>query len=57
MPQDYKIRQLMKLVSMIDKGLLGADWETRQQLKIIREKAVKEIKARQQEMQNRSVIK
>lgn len=47
----------MKLVSMIDKGLLGADWETRQQLKIIREKAVKEIKARQQEMQNRSVIK
>ena len=57
MIKDHKIRQLVKLVKMIDEGMLGADWETRQQLKSIKEKTLDQIKIREQEIKDKNVIK
>ena len=50
MNQELRIKQLCKLVAMIDEGLLGSDWETRAELKKIRKNAVEEIRNLKQDL-------
>lgn len=57
MPNQQRLRQLLKLVKMIDEAKLGNDWESRKELEKIRKSAVEEIKSIEEELQNKNVIK
>lgn len=57
MPNRQRLRQLLKLVKMIDEAKLGNDWESRKELEKIRKSAVEEIKSIEEELQNKNVIK
>lgn len=57
MNQEMRIKQLRKLIAMIDEGLLGSDWETRVELKKIRNNAIEEIKAVQQSLKDTNLLK
>lgn len=44
MNQTLRLKQLYTLLKMIDEATLGNDWESRAELKKIREATIKEIK-------------
>lgn len=44
MNQTLRLKQLYTLLKMIDEASLGNDWESRAELKKVREATIKEIK-------------
>jgi hypothetical protein len=52
-----RLRQLYKLIEMIDAASLGNDWESKRELRTIRSKAVDEIKQIEQDLRDKDMVK